>query len=105
MAFRVENRSQTTTSGTIRELRLLFTPARCPLTFESPVGWAGSIDPQAPRHYCEVAWVTTGENGIPAGARLGGFAVTFRRGKKETPSWAVFLNGCAVSGPATSRPR
>jgi len=105
MTFRVENRSETTTSGTIREFRLLFTPARCPLTFESPAGWSGSIDPQAPRHYCEVAWVTTGENGIPAGTRLGGFAVTFRRGKRETPSWAVFLDGCAVGGPATSKGR
>jgi len=103
MAFRVENRSVSAKTGTIRELRLLFTAARCPLTVESPAGWAGSIDAQVPRHYCEVAWVTTGENGIPMGAKRDGFAVTFRRGKKETPSWAVFLNGCAVGGPAAPR--
>lgn len=105
MAFRVENRSVSATTGTIRELRLLFTPARCPATVEGPVGWSGTIDAQAPKHYCEVAWVTTGENGVPAGTRKDGFVVTFRRGKKETPSWAVFLNGCAVGGPATSGPR
>lgn len=105
MAFRVENRSVSTKAGTIRELRLLFTPARCPATVESPPGWAGSIEAQAPRHFCEVAWVTTSENGVPVGAKKDGFAVTFRRGKKEVPSWAVFLDDCAVGGPATSRPR
>lgn len=105
MAFRIENRSVSTKTGTIRELRLLFTPARCPATVESPPGWSGSIEVQTPRHYCEVAWVTTGENGVPMGARREGFAVTFRRGKKETPSWAVFLDGCAVGGPATSKGR
>lgn len=105
MAFRVENRSVSTKTGTIRELRLLFTPARCPITVEGPAGWSGSIEAQAPRHYCEAAWVTTGENGVPVGTRKDGFAVTFRRGKKEVPSWAVFLDGCAVGGPATSRLR
>ncbi len=102
MAFRVENRSVTAKAGTIRELRLLFTPARCPATVEGPPGWSGTIDPQAPKHYCEVVWVTTGGNGVAAGTRRDGFVVTFRRGKRETPSWAVFLEGCAVSGPATS---
>jgi hypothetical protein len=105
MAFRVENRSVSAKTGTIREFRLLFTPARCPATVESPAGWSASIEAQAPRHFCEVAWVTTGENGVPAGTKQDGFAVTFRRGKKEVPSWAVFLEGCAVGGPATSRPR
>jgi len=105
MAFRVENRSVSTKAGTIRELRLLFTPARCPATVESPAGWSGTIDAQAPKHYCEVAWVTTGENGVAVGTKRDGFLVTFRRGKKETPSWAVFLSGCAVGGPATSGPR
>lgn len=105
MAFRVENRSASTKTGTIREFRLLFTPARCPVTVESPAGWSGTIEAQAPRPYCEVAWVTTGENGVAAGTKRDGFAVTFRRGKKEIPSWAVFLDGCAVGGPATSRLR
>ncbi len=105
MAFRVENRSVSAKTGTIREFRLLFTPARCPATVESPAGWSGTIEAQAPRLYCEVAWVTTGENGVAVGTKRDGFAVTFRRGKKEVPSWAVFLDGCAVGGPATSRPR
>ena len=105
MAFRVENKSVSSKTGTIRELRLLFTPARCPLTVESPLGWSGSIEAKAPKHYCEVAWVARSENGIPLGTKRDGFAVTFRSGKKETPSWAVFLDSCAVSGPATPRPR
>lgn len=105
MAFRVENRSVSAKTGTIRELRLLFTPARCPATVEGPPGWSGTIDAQTPKHYCEVAWVTTGENGVAMGTKRDGFVVTFRRGKKETPSWAVFLDGCAVGGPATSGPR
>ena len=105
MAFRVENRSVSAKAGTIRELRLLFTPARCPATVEGPPGWSGTIDAQAPKHYCEVAWVTTGENGVAVGAKRDGFITTFRRGKKETPSWAVFLSGCAVGGPGTSRPK
>ncbi len=105
MAFRVENKSVSAKTGTIRELRLLFTPARCPVTVEGPAGWTGSIDAQAPRHFCEVAWVTKSENGVPVGTKMDGFAVTFKRGKKETPSWAVFLEGCAVGGPGTSRPR
>jgi hypothetical protein len=105
MAFRVENRSLSAKTGTIRELRLLFTAARCPAAVEGPAGWSGAIDAQAPKHYCEVAWVTTGENGVAVGTKRDGFAATFRRGKKERPSWAVFLNGCAVGGPATSGPR
>ena len=105
MAFRVENISVSGKTATIRELRLLFTPARCPATVESPTGWSGTIDAQAPKHYCEVAWVTTTENGVAVGTKRDGFVVTFRRGKKETPSWAVFLEGCAVGGPATSGPR
>ena len=105
MTFRVENRSVSAKAGTIRELRLLFTPARCPAAVEGPAGWSGTIDAQAPKHYCEVAWVTTGENGVAVGTKRDGFVATFRRGKKERPSWAVFLNGCAVGGPATSGPR
>lgn len=84
---------------------MLFTPARCPATVEGPAGWSGLVEAQATKHLCEVIWLTTSENGIPAGAKREGFAVTFRQGKKETPSWAVFLDGCAVGGPATSRPR
>ena len=105
MAFRVENRSVSEKTGTIRELRLLFTPARCPITVESPPGWSGSIEARTAKHYCEAAWVTTNENGIPAGTKRDGFVATFRRGKKETPSWAVFLEGCAVGGPAASKGR
>jgi hypothetical protein len=78
----------------------MFTPARCPLSAESPDGWTASIEAQTSRHYCEVAWVTTAENGIPVGTKKDGFVVRFRSGKKEMPSWAVFLDACAVSGPA-----
>lgn len=104
MRFLVENRSESGKSGEIRQIRLLFTTARCPLVVEGPAGWSGSIDSKAGERACEVAWVSDHGSGIPARTSKDGFVALFGTRRTENPSWGVFFDKCAVSGPRGSTP-
>jgi hypothetical protein len=99
MSFSVENRSEGRGTGRIRQIRLLFTAARCPRSLETPEGWTGSIEARPGEHACEVAWVSSDGTGIPTRARKDGFAAVFAPRKTEVPSWALFLDECAVTSP------